>query len=296
MDINDYLKQKQNVIEQSLIDFLPDPDVYPETIHKAMHYSIFAGGKRLRPILTLATGELFGVQEKKLLPFASALEMIHTYSLIHDDLPALDNDDMRRGKPTNHVIFGEDMAILAGDALLNYAFELMAQAALELETPQTGLKAILEIATASGVSGMIGGQVVDLEMEKQKSANLEAVTYIHKHKTGALIKACVKVGGIIADASDQDMERLTKYASHLGFAFQVVDDILDVKGDPQKLGKTVGKDLESGKATYPKFVGLEASEQYAQKLLHEALDMLSPYGEAAEPLRGIAKKLVDRES
>ncbi|OWZ84015.1 polyprenyl synthetase family protein [Natranaerobius trueperi] len=296
MNYDNYLEDKRILIEQSLDEYLPNAETIPNHIHKSMRHSVFAGGKRLRPVLTLITGEFFGTKEDELLPFACAIEMIHTYSLIHDDLPALDNDDKRRGKPTNHVIYGEDIAILAGDALLNYSFELMLESSLNYKYPYIGLKAAREISKASGTSGMIGGQVVDLEMEKNRNANIENVSFIHENKTGALFNASVRAGAIIGEASSNDLNNITNYAQKLGLAFQVVDDILDIKGDEQKLGKSLGKDEESDKATYPKLIGLKESEQYAQKLYNEAINSISTYGEKAEPLRKIANKLVNRES
>ncbi|ACB85271.1 polyprenyl synthetase family protein [Natranaerobius thermophilus] len=296
MSLDVFMKNNKNLVDQKLQEYLPNKSEYPTAIHEAMHYSVFAGGKRLRPLLTLAAGDLFGANKKTILPFACAIELIHTYSLIHDDLPALDNDDLRRGKSTNHVVFGEDIAILAGDALLNYAFELMTSKGVENFTDaRTPLWAISEVAKASGTKGMIGGQVVDIKSEKNADIDLETVSYIHKHKTGALFTASIRIGAILSQASQADLEKLTTYAQKLGLAFQVVDDILDIEGDEQKLGKTVGKDDDNEKATYPKIMGLKESHEYASRLHHEALTAISDYGEEANILRELANKIVNRE-
>ncbi|WP_331445681.1 farnesyl diphosphate synthase [Natranaerobius thermophilus] len=296
MSLDVFMKNNKNLVDQKLQEYLPNKSEYPTAIHEAMHYSVFAGGKRLRPLLTLAAGDLFGANKKTILPFACAIELIHTYSLIHDDLPALDNDDLRRGKSTNHVVFGEDIAILAGDALLIYAFELMTSKGVENFTDaRTPLWAISEVAKASGTKGMIGGQVVDIKSEKNADIDLETVSYIHKHKTGALFTASIRIGAILSQASQADLEKLTTYAQKLGLAFQVVDDILDIEGDEQKLGKTVGKDDDNEKATYPKIMGLKESHEYASRLHHEALTAISDYGEEANILRELANKIVNRE-
>ncbi len=299
-DINTFLDEKRALVDDSLKTHLPSENSYPTTIHKSMHYSVFAGGKRLRPILTLTVGDFFSGSQKLILPFAAAIEMIHTYSLIHDDLPALDNDDMRRGKPTNHVVFGEDMAILTGDALLNRSFEVMAETSVKADSEEERsrcLLAIKEIANAAGTSGMIGGQVIDLEMEHSQKASLDTVSYIHQHKTGALFTASARVGAVLSGAGNSHCGNITEYANKLGFAFQVVDDILDVQGDQEEMGKTTGKDAVQGKATYPGFTGVENAKSYASKLHEEALAALSGYSnDSAYYLREIANKLLKRVS
>ena len=234
MEFKEILKQKIDYVEKLLIDYMPKEEGYQETIMKAMNYSLSAGGKRLRPILTLESCKAVGGDIKDAIPFAMAIEMIHTYSLIHDDLPALDNDDLRRGKPTNHKVFGEAMATLAGDSLLNYAYEIMLSSSINKENPNKYLKAIYEIAKHAGIYGMIGGQVVDVESEN-KIIDKDKLDFIHLNKTAAMIVGCMRAGAIIGDASEDDLEKITKYAENIGLSFQIVDDILDIIGDEEKL-------------------------------------------------------------
>ncbi|MGC9527148.1 MAG: geranylgeranyl diphosphate synthase CrtE [Limnospira sp.] len=266
---------------------------YPEKIYESMRYSLMAGGKRLRPILCLATCELLGGTEPMAMPTACALEMIHTMSLIHDDLPAMDNDDYRRGKLTNHKVYGEDVAILAGDGLLAYAFEFVARETRDVP-PQRVLEAIARLGRAVGAAGLVGGQVVDLESEGSSDVSERTLTYIHTHKTGALLEACVVCGAILAGASENEVERLSHYAQNIGLAFQIVDDILDITATQEELGKTAGKDLQANKATYPSLWGLEESRRQAQRLVEEAKAELAPFGEGAAPLSAIADFITRR--
>ncbi|MCJ7497806.1 MAG: polyprenyl synthetase family protein [candidate division Zixibacteria bacterium] len=267
-DFKEYLQKKRAIIERALDGFLPDEKVEPKSLHKAMRYSVFAGGKRLRPILAIASFEAVGGKGKKILPVACALEMIHTYSLIHDDLPCMDNDDLRRGKPTLHKVYGEGMAVLGGDALHALAFELL----LKAGNPQV----VLEVTKAIGTEGMIGGQVKDLEAEGKK-VSLKQVEYIHTHKTGKLLRASIRAGAILGGADKKTLLALTYYAERFGLAFQIVDDILDVVGKEEEIGKKRGSDKANSKATYPEVAGLEKSKSLSRDLLKQAkgkLDIL----------------------
>ena len=277
-----------------MLSFLPQGKAYPESIHEAMRYSLLAGGKRLRPVLVMAAAEAVGGDRHTILPFAIAAELIHTYTLIHDDLPALDNDDLRRGKPTNHKVFGEAIAILAGDALLTQAFIIMTrEAGMETVPPQCILKATHEMAGALGSTGMIGGQVVDLESEG-KRVNSETLEYIHIYKTGFLIRACIRCGGVLSQASKGQLSSLSSFGAHIGLAFQIIDDILDITGDQEKLGKDIGSDLTKNKATYPALYGLEESKRKAEELVEESIDCLNEFDDRANPLREIARFFVQR--
>ncbi len=294
MSFKKALSERVNEIEALIKEYSPDEKGYQKTIMSAMNYSLNAGGKRLRPILTLEACKLAGGNEEDAVDFAMAIEMIHTYSLIHDDLPALDNDDLRRGKPTNHTVYGEDMAILAGDGLLNYAYETMIKASLSKENPMKYLKAMNEIATASGINGMIGGQVVDVQSENQRIEK-EKLDYIHANKTGAIITGCMRAGAIIGEASEEDLNKITIYANNIGLAFQIVDDILDITGDEQKLGKHVGSDIENNKSTYPSLLGLEESKKIAQNLIEEAKNEIKNIDDKSEFLIQLAEYIIDRE-
>ncbi|MBJ6749282.1 polyprenyl synthetase family protein [Geomonas anaerohicana] len=294
MDLKEYLKQKCQLVDQALERYLPDAEELPASLHSAMRYSVFAGGKRVRPVLMLAACEAVGGSADAVMPAACAMEMIHTYSLIHDDLPAMDNDDFRRGNPTNHKVYGEATAILAGDALLTEAFILLSNGTGG--DPAARLKVIQEIAVASGSRGMVGGQVVDMESEGRHDVDLATLSYIHTHKTGALIRASVRCGAILAAASEEQFKSLTRYADAIGLAFQIADDILDVEGTTEELGKDAGSDQARGKATYPALMGLEASKARAHELVEIALDALSSFDEGAEPLRAIASYIVKRKS
>jgi geranylgeranyl diphosphate synthase type II len=290
-DLSSYLAQIQPQVESALDNSLPVS--YPEKIYEAMRYSLLAGGKRLRPILCLATCEMVGGTLAMAMPTACALEMVHTMSLIHDDLPAMDNDDYRRGKLTNHKVYGEDIAILAGDGLLAYAFEYIAKATQGVPAEQV-LQVIAQLAHAVGATGLVGGQVVDLECEGKSDTSVETLTYIHTHKTGALLEACVVCGAILGGASAEVLQKLSRYAQNIGLAFQIVDDILDITATQEELGKTAGKDLQAQKATYPSIWGLDQSRRQAQQLVDEAKAELASFGEKARPLMAIADFITSR--
>ena len=294
MEFKESLKEKSKYIESLLNEYMPKEEGYQATIMKAMNYSLKAGGKRLRPILTLEACKIVGGNEEDVLPFAVAIEMIHTYSLIHDDLPALDNDDLRRGKPTNHKVFGDAMAVLAGDALLNYAFEVMLSNSINKENPQKYLRAINEIAKSSGIHGMIGGQVVDVESEN-KTISKDKLDFIHLNKTAAIIIGCMRAGAIIGNANAEELEKITRYGRNIGLSFQIVDDILDIIGDESKLGKHVGSDIENHKSTYPSLLGLEESKAIAKQLIDEAKENIKDLKEDSRFLDGLADYIIDRE-
>lgn len=294
MNFKDELKKRVNDVEVLLNEYMPKEEGYQKTIFESMNYSLSAGGKRLRPILTLEACKLVGGNEKDAIPFAVAIEMIHTYSLIHDDLPALDNDDLRRGRKTNHKVYGEAMAILAGDGLLNYAYEIMLRESIRKEDSNRYLKAINEIAKASGIYGMIGGQVVDIESEG-KSIDMDKLDFIHMNKTAAIIVGCMRAGAIVGGATDEQLENITEYAKNIGLSFQIVDDILDVIGDEVKLGKKVGSDIDNDKSTYPSLIGLEKSKEIASKLILEAKMSIGNFDKDREFLNGLADYIVDRE-
>jgi geranylgeranyl diphosphate synthase type II len=295
MELKEYLKARCQVVDEALERFLPQGSELPASLHGSMRYSVFAGGKRVRPILMLAACEAVGGTIAAALPAACAMEMIHTYSLIHDDLPAMDDDDFRRGNPTNHKVYGEATAILAGDALLTEAFILLASASNATD-PAAQLQVIHEIAAASGSRGMVGGQVVDMESEGKGEIDLATLSYIHTHKTGALIRASVRAGAILGGADADSLKALTRFGEAIGLAFQIADDILDVEGTTEELGKDAGSDEARGKATYPALVGLEASKARAAELVQMSLDALSRFDERAEPLRAIASYIVKRKS
>jgi geranylgeranyl diphosphate synthase, type II len=280
-------------IEAALEQLLPPENTNPPSIHRAMRYSVFAGGKRIRPVLCVEAARVFTADLKGATQVGCALEFIHTYSLIHDDLPALDNDDLRRGKPTNHKVFGEAMAILAGDGLQTLAFQTLASAPLEFARRA---RVIEEISAAAGtVNGMVGGQVADVEAEG-KPVDARQLGYIHRSKTAALIRASAVAGAIAGGAADEDVERLRRFGDAIGWAFQVVDDLLDMEESSAALGKTAGKDQAQKKATYPMLYGLEKSRQIASDLEAQALAALACYGERATHLRQIAEFLVARRS
>ena len=296
VDILRYLQEQKALVDEALVRYLPGEEHYPSAIFQAMRYSVFAGGKRVRPILAIAAAEVVGGTAADVLPLACALECIHTYSLIHDDLPALDNDDYRRGRLTNHKVFGEANAILAGDALLTFAFELMGDARhWQRFVPELVVQVMHDVAYAIGTFGMIGGQVVDLQMEGQ-DIDLAALQYIHAHKTGALIRTSVRSGAILGGGSPAAVEALTHYGTHIGLAFQIMDDILDVRGDEQLMGKTLRKDDERRKATYPRLVGLTESEVRAQAAVTASIAALETIGERGGVLRDLAQFIIARES
>lgn len=297
MDLKKYLKERCVLVDEALDRFLPPADELPVSVHKAMRYSVFAGGKRVRPILLLAACEAVGGDMNRAMPAACAMEMIHTYSLIHDDLPAMDDDDFRRGNPTNHKVFGEAIAILAGDALLTEAFVLMSNPGHmgKSDAPKL-LPVIHEIAFCAGSHGMVGGQVVDMESEGNADVDLATVQYIHTHKTGALIKASVKAGAILGGADEAGLIAMTRFGEAVGLAFQIADDILDIEGTTEEIGKDAGSDEARGKATYPAVMGLAAAKQRAAELVGMALEALAGFDAKADPLREIAKYTVYRKS
>ncbi|KPI54341.1 farnesyl-diphosphate synthase [Clostridioides difficile] len=294
MEFKQCLKEKASFIENVLKEYMPKEEGYQKTVIEAMNYSLSAGGKRLRPILTLEACKVVGGNEEEAIPFAMAIEMIHTYSLIHDDLPAIDNDDLRRGRPTNHKVYGEAMGILAGDALLNYAFEVMLSGSINKENPEKYLKAINEIAKGAGIYGMIGGQVVDVESEN-KQIEKEKLDYIHMNKTAAMMVGCMRAGATIGGANSEQMEEITKYAKNIGLSFQIVDDILDIVGDEAKLGKKVGSDIENHKSTYPSLLGLDKSKEIAYNLIDEAKKSIEKLSDDVDFLKGLAEYIIDRE-
>ncbi len=291
--LNEILENGRALADRALDRLIPLETQHPTSIHKAMRHSVFAGGKRLRPILCMEAGRMIsGSIPEGIEDLGAALEMLHTYSLIHDDLPALDNDDLRRGRPTCHVVFGEALAILAGDALQTQAYEVLAR----IQCPaESRVKIIEEIARGTGtVDGMIGGQVVDLEAEHTKP-DAQMLEYIHRAKTAALITASLVSGGLYAGASDSDVAHLRAFGQSVGLAFQIVDDILDVTQTSEQLGKTAGKDLASEKATYPALFGLAESERKADELVSTAFRQLDGFGERAEALKELARFLVERK-
>ena len=296
MELKSYLRERAALVDQALDRWLPQADVLPAKLHEAMRYSVFAGGKRLRPVLIFAACEAVGGRPEQVLHAACAMEMIHTYSLIHDDLPAMDDDDFRRGRPTNHKVFGEANAILAGDALLTEAFRLLADPAANRGiAPDVALRVIEIIARCAGSQGMVGGQVVDMESEGQP-IDFAVLQYIHTRKTGALFLASIQAGALLGGGSEAQLAALTRYGETAGLAFQIADDILDIVGNQAELGKDVGSDQARGKATYPALLGLSEARRRAEELRDLALEALEPLGPAAEPLRAIASYIVDRTS
>ncbi|MEE9435979.1 MAG: farnesyl diphosphate synthase [Candidatus Adiutricales bacterium] len=295
MDLKAYLEEKKSLVDRALKEALSRHAGPSEELNRAMSYSLLSGGKRLRPILCLAGAEAVGGSLESALPAALTLEMIHTYSLIHDDLPVMDDDDLRRGKPTNHMVFGEATAILAGDGLLTEGFGLLIRAGLEGRIdPGRALAAMDVIARAAGSQGMISGQVLDLEAEGQE-ADLERVKFIHGHKSGKLIAASVTSGGILGGADKEQITSLNHYGQCAGLAFQIIDDILDIEGDPEVTGKRGGMDQAHGKATFPGIIGLEKSWRIAKDLVNNATASLVEFGSSAEPLHEIAGYFLTRQ-
>ena len=294
MNLESFLHERKILIDTGLEKILPPEDTFPTSIHKAIRHSVIDGGKRIRPILTLTTNELVGGDYRSLIPFACGIELIHTYSLIHDDLPAMDNSDFRRGKLSCHKAFGETIALLAGDALLTLAFQVMSDPVLyESHSPLSIVKAIHVIAQAAGLQGMVAGQTIDIETQG-KGFGLPLLEYIHTHKTGALILAAIKAGAILGEATEDELEALTKYGKMIGLAFQITDDVLDVMGSRQTLGKETGLDGIQGKATYPSLLGLKESQKRIRELTQNAEQALSHFGPKAEPLKQIARYLAER--
>ncbi|MBE9011324.1 polyprenyl synthetase family protein [Pseudanabaenaceae cyanobacterium LEGE 13415] len=292
-DLKGYLAAKQQLVETALDRAFPV--VYPKQIYEAMRYSLLAGGKRLRPVLCLATCDLLDGTTEMAMPTACALEMIHTMSLIHDDLPAMDNDDYRRGKLTNHKVFGEAVAILAGDGLLAYAFEHIVEETKNVPADRL-IKVVSRLGRAVGAAGLVGGQVVDLECEGKKDVTLDTLNFIHTHKTAALLEASVVSGGILAGGSESDIQHLTNYAQSIGLAFQIVDDLLDITSTQEELGKSIGKDMNVEKATYPRLLGMEESRRQADQLVEQAKAEVAGFGEKALPLMAIANYITARKN
>jgi geranylgeranyl diphosphate synthase type II len=295
VDLKAYLDARRAIVDAALDRVLPAESAEPVTIHRAMRYSVLAPGKRLRPILVIAGAEAVGGGADAVLDTACALELIHAYSLIHDDLPAMDDDDYRRGRLTSHKVFGEAMAILAGDALLTLAFRLVATNAARVAPPALVGAIVAEVADAAGTDGMVGGQVVDIESEG-KSISPEMLDYIHLRKTAALIRAALRVGALLAGARAEHVEAISRAGQALGLAFQIVDDILDVEGSLAELGKSAGSDERNQKATYPSLHGLPASKQRARELIEETKRLLTPLGSSADPIRALADFVFERRS
>ena len=296
MDLQAYLQNRSTLVDEALDRWLPRQDILPQALHQAMRYSVFAGGKRLRPILMIAASEAVGGSAQQVLHAACAMEMIHTYSLVHDDLPAMDDDDFRRGQPTNHKVYGEATAILAGDALLTEAFRLLADTEANRSiAPATTLKVIETIARYAGSQGMVGGQVVDMESEGAL-IDFPTLEYIHTRKTGGLILASVQVGALLAGASEPQLAAINRFGSAAGLAFQIADDILDVTGNQVELGKDIGSDQARGKATYPALLGLAEARERASELCALAVDALEPLGASAAILQELARYIVNRNN
>lgn len=293
MNLKSYWSARQKEVEKALNQFLPKENVKPPTIHQSMRYSIFAGGKRLRPILTLAAADVISGKHQNALPSSCAVECIHTYSLIHDDLPCMDNDDFRRGKPTNHKVYGDNIAVLAGDALLTVAFEMTAKT--KPTSRYSTADYIHELSYASGSLMLIAGQVGDIEGEGKK-ADFKQLRWIHERKTAALISSSIRLGAMSANATPSQLKSLTDFGQNLGLAFQVIDDILDITQTTEKLGKSAGKDLKAEKSTYPAILGLEGAQKEARRLTEKSMKAIQPLGKKAEPLLAIADFMLNREN
>ena len=294
MNLQSYLSEKSRIIDSALEQYLPPEDRFPDVIYRAMRYGVLNGGKRIRPVLTLAACEAVGGDPEIALPTACAIEFIHSFSLIHDDLPTLDNDDFRRGKPTSHKVFGEAIAILAGDALLAFAFEIVTGRTKDVPA-EVVLDVTRRIASAAGTDGMVVGQVVDM-ISEGRTVEPETLEFMHRHKTGTLIEASVVCGGLLGGATGEQLEALGLYGKKAGLAFQIADDILDIEGEQAKMGKTAGSDLRRKKATYPSLHGLEKSRELARRAAAEAIDALKGFDERADPLRALARFIIEREA
>jgi len=296
MDIRLYLDRKREEVDRLLDSVVPDTKLAPTTLHEAIRYSLFAGGKRIRPILAIAAAEAVRTPPQAILPVASSLELIHTYSLIHDDLPAMDNDDYRRGKLTNHKVYGEAMAILAGDALLTLAFDLCSNSDLVKGLdPVRQVQLIHELAVGAGNLGMVGGQVLDIQAEN-KDIDLATLQTIHKHKTGMLIRAAVRMGAIVSSATPAQLDDLSGYADDVGLAFQIADDVLNVTGTREELGKNPNTDVQRGKKTYPTFYGVEGARGLAEQCTKRAISRLERFDAKADPLRALAEYVTARRN
>jgi geranylgeranyl diphosphate synthase type II len=295
-DLDAYLKERRVMVDAALDGFLPPEDARPPSVHRAMRYSVLAGGKRLRPILVIAGAEVVGAEPGTVMPTACAMEMIHTYSLIHDDLPAMDDDDYRRGRLTNHKVFGDAIAILAGDALLTYAFQLIARnGTVPGVDPQVVCEVVAEIAEAAGTMGMVGGQVVDIESEGM-AVTAQELEYIHVHKTAALLRVSLTAGARLGGSDTAALAAVADAGQSLGLAFQIVDDILDVEGSLETLGKTAGSDERKQKVTYPALHGIEASRREARRLIERTKSRLGVFGARSAPLCALADFVVERKS
>jgi len=295
MDLKSYIKERQDLVEEALCSSIND-GATPDRLAEAMRYSLNAGGKRLRPVLVIAGAEAVGGNAAQVLPAAVAMEMIHTFSLIHADLPSMDDDDLRRGKPTNHKVYGEAMAILAGDALLAEAFHVLSDRDKFPDSDDAVIVDVLrDIAHATGPRGMTGGQVIDME-STGKRITPDELKVLHDHKTARLIATSVIAGARLAGATPEQIAALKRYGETIGLAFQIADDILDIEGDEEELGKDVGSDVDQGKNTYPALIGMEESKRCAQKLVDEAIAALECFNEKAEPLRAIARYVVERRT
>lgn len=294
MNLKQYLQEKRETIDTALEKYLPPADRFPEVIYESMRYSVFNGGKRLRPVLVLGACEAVGGDAQLVMPTACAIECIHAFSLIHDDLPALDDDDLRRGKPTNHRVFGEAVAILAGDALLALAFQIITG-----ETVGAPAHLVIEVtrrvAAASGTGGMVLGQIVDMISEGKKISP-EILEFMHRNKTGALIDISLISGAMLGGGTEEQIDALSLYGQKIGLAFQIADDILDIEGDQEKLGKPVGSDIDNEKSTYPSIYGLERSRELARNAVADALSALTVFDDRADPLRAIARYIIERDS
>lgn len=293
MDINKFLEQSAKSVEKALDRWVPKGRIKPQTLHESMRYSLFAGGKRVRPAVSLASSIACGGTSELAMPMACAVECLHTYSLIHDDLPCMDDDDFRRGKPTNHKVYGEGIAVLAGDALLTISFEMLLHA--EATTRYTHRDFVRELAEASGSRQLIAGQVADLEGENATDRKVADLKFIHERKTSALLRCSARLGGMAADATPEQLSALSEFGYKVGLAFQVIDDILDETQSTENLGKTAGKDKEAGKMTYPSLIGLDKSRKYAEKLTREAFASLEIFGDQAMILNGLAGYLLGRD-
>jgi len=294
--IEPYLDEKKAIVDKALDEAMPRPSGLAGEVITAMNYSLFAGGKRLRPILCIAGAEAVGGSADTVLPVACALELIHTYSLIHDDLPAMDNDDFRRGKPTNHTVFGDALALLAGDGLLTLAFNLMARQGFACDADKgLLLRVIYLISNAAGYKGMVGGQTVDIAYEG-KEPDPSVVEYIHRHKTGSLIATAVTSGAILAGGSEEQEKAINRYGQQIGLAFQIADDVLNVEGDKDMMGKGIGSDRARGKMTYPGVFGIPESKRTQEELVESAIDCLRGFDEKADPLRNIARYIIKRKA
>jgi geranylgeranyl diphosphate synthase, type II len=293
-DLSEYSRVRRQMVEEALDKYVPAATTFPQTLHASIRYSLFCGGKRLRPLLTIAGSEAIGGNAESVLPLACAVECIHTFSLIHDDLPSIDNDDLRRGHPTNHKVYGEALAILAGDALLALSFELIGRC--RASASSDAVLTVLEmIAKATGTDGMVGGQVVDIESERKNDIDLEAVRWIHGRKTGSLLTASLVGGAILSGATPEQETSLTIYGENMGLAFQITDDLLDIYGVAEKIGKPVGSDLKHDKATYPKVLGVEESKRMASEAHDKAVLALASFGPKSEPLKALASYIIGRE-